>query len=253
MELEKALDSVFDGEVTAPAVAPEPAPEQQPAPAQEPAPPPVQEPEPVADPEPKDHSVPLAKFLDTRDELKDARRRIAEFEAKQQAPQTVPDPFDDPQGFAAHTRAQMTEQVAAVRFEMSEQMSKQVHGEEAVTTAIDWAGEKAKTDPLFAASYMRQPNPIDWIVRQHKRESVVSQIGDKSLDDFIRDQIAKNPALIAGLASPAVAADLPKAAITQQAPAPAAPPRSLVDAPSSGGVDHMPMGLKAGVEAVFPR
>lgn len=255
MELDKALDTVFDAEVTAPAVAPEPAPEQPPQQepqAPEPAPQPAQEPQLVAaEPEPKDHSVPLAKFLDTRDELKEARRRIADFESRQQQPQSAPDPFDDPHGFAAHQQAQMTGQVAAIRFEMSEQLAKQVHGDETVTSAIDWAGEKAKADPLFAASYMRQPNPIDWIVRQHKRESVVSQIGDRSLDDFIKDHIAKNPELLASLAPSSVAA--PVVATTQQAPVPAAPPRSLVDAPSSGGVDHVPMGLRAGVEAVFPR
>lgn len=255
MELEKALDTVFDGE---PAALAEPAPAQEPQPEPAPVeqapglPPEPQEPAPAPE-EPKDHSVPLAKFLDTRDELKEARRRIAEFEQRQQVPQAVPDPFDDPQGFAQHQHRLVQEAIIADRFERSNEEAIEKHGEDAVTQAIEWATRKAQANPGFAAEYMSKTRPMDWIVRQHKQDATVREIGDRPLEDFVKDYIAKNPNLLSGLAPQAVAPAIPvNAAIPQQAP-PVAPPRSLVDAPSSGGVDHVPMGLSAAIGAAFPR
>lgn len=209
------------------------------------------QPEVQPEPEPKqDHMVPLPKYLDTRDELKEAKRRIAEFEAKQATaqPKNVPDPYDDPNGFAEYQVSLVDERVNTLKFQMSDQMARQVHGPETVDTAVEWAKEKAQADPVFAASYMREQNPIDWIVRQHKRDGLLSQIGEDP-DDYVRRRAAE-----LGLIGQAAAAPvIPVAASVTQAPKPAVPPRSLVDAPSEGGVSHVPTGLKAGVEAVFPR
>lgn len=236
------LDEVF----AAPAEAIEPAPVVEPTPepvieqAPEPAPAPEPQPEPVATPEPapaQDHTVPLAKFLDQRDELKALKAWKAEQEARQQ-PATRPDPFDDPEGYAAHTEELLDRRLSEQRFQISDLMARKEHGAEVVEKAVPWALERAQKDPVFAAAYMRDPNPIDWIVRQHKRDSIVSLLPDdvSSLDELFEREAAKR-----GWSAPSAAQPIPAAAMTQQAPKPAAPPPSIArDAPASVPtvVDH---------------
>lgn len=238
------LDEVFSSEPVEPT--PEPIPESAPEP--QPEPELVPEPEPQPEPAKEEHSVPLAKYLDTRDEAKELKRRIAELEARQ-APkqQDVPDPVDDPQGFAAYQNEGFQKALVAQKFEISDVMAKREHGAEAVQAAADWAMERAANDPSFRLAYMREPHPIDWIVRQHKRDGLVSQLPDdvSSLDELIEREIARR-----GLA----AQPAPETVATQQqAPKPAAPRPSLVNAPSGGGVEHTPTGATAGLAAIFPR
>lgn len=211
----------------------------------------VQAPESEVKPEPvpqQEHSVPLAKYLDTRDELKELKRWKAEQEAAKPQVQH-PDPLDDPDGFRASIRSEFEAELSQQRFQMSDVMARQVHGAEAVEQAVTWAQEKAQADPMFAASYMRDPNPIDWIVRQHKRDGLLSELGDDPVA-YAR-KIAEREGWLSAPA--AVVEPQVLAAVTQQAPKPAVPPPSLVTAPSAGGTTHMATGLNAGLEAVFPR
>jgi hypothetical protein len=248
--LDTLADEVF-GEATAPAElaappaeAPQEATPQPEAPVETP-------PEAPAQPEaPKEeHTVPLAKYLDTRDELKELRRFKAEQEAKAQAqpPVQAPDPYDDPEGYRAFHQAEVQRAVTAQKFEMSDVMARQSHGAETVEAAAEWALGKAQADPVFAAQYMRESHPIDWIVRQHKRDGLLQQVGEDP-DEFVRRRAAE----LGLIAQPAAGAQVP-AVSAQQVPKPAAPPKSLVGAPSAGGVQSLPVGPLAGVEAVFPR
>jgi hypothetical protein len=189
---------------------------------------PVQAPAPETPPVPapqQEHSIPLPKYLDERERRREAERRVAEFEARQ-APSQRPDPLDDPAGYGAFLESEMETRLSQQRFQMSDIMARQAHGAETVENAVKWAQEKASADPMFAASYMRDPNPIDWIVRQHQRDALLSDIGDVSkLDDWIAREAAKR-----GYALPSatlVAAPIPVAAVTQPAIRPAAPPRSI--------------------------
>lgn len=200
------------------AVVEEPA---QPEPTPEPAPAPA--PTPEAPREDDQRTIPLATALQWRDDAKEAKRRIAEMEARQQ-PQSAPDPFDDPQGFAAHQTQQVEQRLLQERFAMSDMFARQQHGAETVDQAVTWAQERAAQDSTFATSYMRQQNPIDWIVQQHKRDSMISQIGNRSMDDFVRDYLAQNPGLVA---PPAPVAAAPVAAVVPSATKPAPPPRSI--------------------------
>lgn len=180
------------------------------------------EPAPEAPPEPKqDHFVPLPKYLDTRDELKEARRKLAEYEAAR--PQrTIPDALDDPEGFAAF----QSEQLGQLKLEMSYEMASDKHGQEKVEAARTWAIERANEDPAFDAQckieLARQRNPIDWIVRQHQRESMLSQLPTdvSSIEEYIEREIAKRTTGVSAVAQPV-------AAIVQPASKPAAPPRSI--------------------------
>lgn len=197
----------------------------------------------------EDKSVPLATFLDMRDKQKDAERRAADYERQlsearaSQQPQQIPDAFDDPQGFARYQQQHVAEAVTAQKFEMSDLIARQSHGDETVETATAWAMEKAKANPVFAAEYMKERHPIDWIVRQHKRDSLMQQVGEDP-DEFVRRR-----AVELGLtASPPPAVVAPQPTVT----APKAPPRSLVNAPSHGGVSEVPVGRLAGMDTVFP-
>lgn len=213
---------------------------------------PVVEPEPVIEapvieaPVQEEKSVPLATFLDMRDKLKDAERRAAELEAAKPKPQReIPDAFDDPTGFAAYQSQQVQEAVMGQKFEMSDLIARQSHGDETVEAATAWAMQKAQSNPAFAAEYMKERHPIDWIVRQHKRDSLMQQVGEDP-DEFVRRR-----AVELGLTATAPVA--PVVTATQQpASTPKAPPKSLVNAPAHGGVSEVATGKLAGLDAVFP-
>jgi len=224
---------------------PEPVPEapKDPEPTPQPAPPAEAPPQAAERPE---HTVPLPKYLDTRDENKELKRRLAELEARQKQPQ-APDPVDDPDGYARHHEQRFEQKLTAQKFEMSDVMARQAHGKETVETAMEWALNRAQTDPVFAAQYMRETHPIDWIVRQHKQDGLIKQIGEDP-DDFVRRRAAE-----LGLIAPPAGQELPEPATPQPAPKPAAPTPSLVSMPSGGGVSAVPLGLQPAIEAVFPR
>lgn len=252
------IEELFDGsteEVAAPTpeapVEATPAPEVVEQPALEVAP----EPEAPAVPEVKEdeRSIPLPTFLDMRDRAKAAERRAQELEAQhapRPAPVEMPDPVDDPHGFAAWQNGQVQEALIAERFNMSDMMAKQVHGAEVVKTAAEWATERARTDPAFRMSYMQQPHPLDWIVREHKRSGLISEIGD-NVDDWFAREAAKRgfqPSVPNAAATPVVAAQ------AQPAPLVPSPPRSLASEPGKGGgVKEVPTGPMAALEAVFQR
>lgn len=244
--MDEQLDAVFQPEA---APIPEPvveAPvEEVTEPVAEPAPDPV--PEPVEAPK-EQHAIPIATALQWRDEAKEYKRQLEA--QRQEQPAQRPDPFDDPDGFAQHIESRVAQAEMQAVWKVSDRLARKEHGPEVVDAAVAWATEKAPNDPGFAASYMRAEDPIDWIVQQHKRDSLVSQLPTdvSSIEELIEREIAKR-----GLSAPVAAAPIPVAASVQQAPKPAAPPRSLVDAPSSGGVTHTPIGTAAGLEAVFPK
>lgn len=211
---------------------------------------PAQEPEPAPQ-EPEARHVPISAMLDERDKRKaleaERDRYKQELEQARQKPaQNVPDPYDDPQGFAAYQEQRVQEAVTQQRFQMSELMAKQTHGEETVNTAAQWALEKANSDPAFAAAYHRQAHPIDWIVQQHKRDAILSDIGD-NVDDWFTREAAKR-----GYAPANVAAPAPAVAQTQQATPPAKVPRSLATQ-GSGPTDvrQVASGPTAAVDALF--
>jgi len=204
--------------------------------------------QPVVELPKEEKTVPLATFLDQRDELKELKRYRAEMEAKAATPRNAPDLYDmKPEEVAAYVEEVATAKALNTKFEMSEVLAKQAHGDETVDAAGLWALEKAKTDPTFRDRYMRNAHPIDFIVRQYKRDGLVSQLPEdiSSIDELVEREIARR----AGTAPGAVAVTAP---VQQQASRPAAPPKSLVNAPSRGGVSDVPVGKLAGLDAVFP-
>jgi hypothetical protein len=224
--MEGQIEAMFrnDAEATPPEPTPEPIVETPPVEAPvEPIAEPVEQPspEPVVEAEaPKEErAIPLATFLDQRDELKAAKRRLAELEAQPQA--AAPSPFDDPDAFAGYFQSELTNQ----RMAMSDVMARQAYGAETVESAAAWASTKANEDPTFRASWAQtlqtNPHPLDWIVQQHKRDALLSDIGD-SPDAWFEREAAKRG--YAALSAPVVAA---QAAPMNPAPRPQAPPKSI--------------------------
>jgi hypothetical protein len=212
---EQVTEPIVETAPEAPTVEPVAQPEEQPEPSPEPIP--------EVDAPKETKQVPLATFLDQRDELKEVRRRLAEFEASTRERPAAPSPFDDPEGYAAYTQQVVDERLTQERFAMSDMFARQQHGAETVDSAVEWAQSRAQSDPAFAMSYMRQQNPIDWIVQQHRQSEVLGQIGNRPLDDFIQDYIAKNPGKFASASVSAI----PVETAMQPAPKPQAPPKSI--------------------------
>lgn len=201
----------------------EPQVEAQPEPAAEPAPEPAPEPTPEPEAPKEEQRVPLATFLDKRDEARELKRRLEVYEARErEQQQTRIDPFDDPEGFAASQQQMVEQRLTQERFAFSDRFARKEHGAEAVDTAVKWAQDRAQNDPAFAMSYMREADPVDWIVQQHKRDALLSDIGG-NVDDWFTREAAKRG--YAAISAPVEAA--PVAAVVQPATKPAPPPRSI--------------------------
>lgn len=215
---------------------------------------PVEEPqaEPVVAPEkPEAGYIPIAAMMDERDKRKAAEARLAQLEQQQQQAPAAPNPFDDPDGYAEHQARMVEERLTQERFAMSDMFARQQHGAETVEKAVEWASARAASDPAFAMSYMRQQNPIDWIVQQHKRDALLSDIGDVSkLDDWFAREAAKRGYAAVG-APVAATGDLP---VAQPKPAvpPVKVPRSLAtQGTSPSDIRDVATGPLAAVDSVF--
>ncbi len=246
------LEAIFDGKE--PAIPPEATPAEAPPPAAAeakaevvaaPEPPP----EPPARHTDTERTAPLAALLDERDKRKAAEQRLAELEAAQRAaqqPQHIPDPYDDPQGYAAFEASQREQLAISLRFEVSETMARDKHGDDAVTAAMEWGAQRAQSDEAFRIDFLKQRNPIDWVVRQQKRDGLLSAIGDDP-DDYVRRRAAEM-----GLIAFDAGAGTTPVPGQQQAPRPAAPPRSIASAASAGGSQReIATGPLAAMDALF--
>lgn len=207
------------------------------------------EPTPVQEAEAR--QVPLTVVLDERDRRKAAEaerdRYKQQWEETQKRPAAnVPDPLDNPEGFAAYQDQRFQEALTVQKFQMSEMMAKQAHGDETVQKASEWALERANSDPTFAAAYHRQQHPIDWIVQQHKRDALISQLPTDvtSLDELVEREIARRSASVAAVA--------PAMAVPQQASPPVKVPRSLASqGESPSDIRQVATGPMAAVDSLF--
>lgn len=236
---------------TPPVEAPPIAEEAAPAPAAEVAPEATPEPAPVAQ-ERGDKIVPLAALLDERDKRKALEARIAEMEAQRPQQQTeIPDPYDDPNGYAAYVQSYAQQQSLAVKIDISEAVAKRDHGDEAVEAAKEWALERSAQDPSFKQNLISAALPIDWAVRQHQQA--------RDLELYSKDPVAFARSILERNGQPPVTDAMPGAmsGMGQQPPATPprpAPPRSIASAPSGGGsAREVSVGPMAAVESLFNR
>jgi len=229
-----------------PVEAPQAATQPEPTPAPTPTPP-SETAAPVPVPEKQREEIPLPVFLDMRDKLKAAERERDELRAAQRQPQAVPSIQDDPEAFAAHQADLINRTRTSTIFDVSETMATEKYGAEPVKSAMDWAMQRAEASPAFAAEYLKQKHPIDWAVKQQKRDALLNEMGDDP-DAFIARKIAERSAGQAQTpAAPVMAHTQP---VAPQAHTPA-PPASLASAPSAGGMATIPTGPMAAFDATF--
>lgn len=201
------------------------------------------QPEPVEQPKDDTKQVPLGTMLDMRDKWKAAELRVAELEAAQVQRQPIPDPLDDPEGYHAYFEQRARDVEINTRINTSRMIAIQQYGQEEVDSAAKWFLDKVKEDPTYEQRLITQPHPADWVVRQHKREALLGQIGDDP-DEYVRRRAAE-----LGLTAPTT--ELP-VVVPQQASTPVRVPRSLASQGSADSdIRHTPTGPLAGADAVF--
>ena len=94
-----------------------------------------------------------------------------------------------------------------------------------------------------------QQHPIDWIVQQHKRDTMMADIGTDP-DEYVRRRALELGFTMATAPTTPAPAVVPQPIVAQ----PATPPRSLATAPGTGGgVKDVPTGPMASLGSVFTR
>lgn len=230
-----------DGKFTSPA-APQ-ATEQAPS---EAAAPPVQTGQDSGQPAPG--YVPLAALMDVRDEAKELKRKLAEYESQQQQqePQGPPSIFDDEGGFIDHFGNHISNAVLNVRLDISEDNAREKHGDAVVDAVQGWFKEKGDRSPEYRREVLSQRNPYAYAIAAMQREQALAKVDPADVDNYL----AWKAAQAAGQAN---VAQTQPAAASAAPPRPAAPTRSLASASSAGGVQHIPTGPGAAFDAAFPK
>lgn len=165
--------------------------------------------------------IPISALLDER-EKRQALQREVEALRKAQQPQKQPDFYEDPEGRLTQERAQVQHMLWNERLNMSETLARQSHGDEAVDGAREAFAEEVKRNPALYAELQRQANPYGFVVQWHKRQSVLSKMGDDP-EAYIEAQVKAR-----------------LEAMQAVQPKPSAPPPSLASAAASGGQKEPP-------------
>lgn len=212
--------------------------------------------QPVLDP---GQSPYFAAMLDERDKRQVAERRLADLQRQQQAqpaPQ-APDRFEDPEGHDRFMQERTDERLFEMRVDMSERFAVNQYGEDTVKTAVEWGFQRCAQDPHFNAQVRAAPDPIGFVVQQHRRDEVFAKVGDQfdpaKYEAFLAWQ-AQQTAAPALQAQPQ--SQQPAAQTAQPAPATPAvkpPPRSLVHAPQAGGAAAGAVSPEDAFAAAIPR
>ena len=231
------------------------APESEPTPAEEPKeakgePQPEPEKAEVDDgvppaPEPEPTRVPITAMLDEREKRQAAERELQQLrqwreqmEAQARAAQQkTPDIYEDPEGFVRQTQESVQQMLWNERLNMSEALARDKFGDEAVESATQAFQQAARANPAIYAEMRQHPNPYAYVVNWHKRQSILSEIGEdpdkwkQSQIEALKEQVRQE------LLSQA-----------QPSPKPTAPPPSLSKAPARG-TDAIAPGN--GFDAIF--
>lgn len=189
---------------------------------------PQAQPEPLA---PPPGHVPLTALLDTRDQLKEARARAAALEAQINPPE-VPDPFEDPEGYAQHQSAALQQQLKAQAFSNSKLIAESSPDAALIPEALAWAQQRAEQDPGFRHQSFNHHHPVGFAIQEFKRHKTMTLVGDDP-DAFVRQRAAALGYVLPNQdPNPAPAAQPAPAPTTPQRPV--APRPSLASTPAAG-------------------
>jgi hypothetical protein len=136
-------------------------------------------------PEPRtaDH-VPLAVYLEQREQAKEYQRRLAQYEQQRQQPQQQqPDPFMHPDQFADSriqaAVAPIISQLQAVVANNNLSAARAIHGQELADRAYQEFDKALPTmSPFEAAQVMQAQNPFVAAVEWHGRREILQQVGN---------------------------------------------------------------------------
>lgn len=174
---------------------------------------------------PTEGFVPLGAVLDERDKRKAAEAERDALRARQApTPVQMPDPYEDPEGYAAAQRAETAAALYQTNMRWSERIATIEHGKETVAAAKEWAFKKCDADPYFNAKVAASEDPVGFAVAEYKREEIASNVTPDEFAQFRAWKDAQNQ--LQQQAAPAAASQQPSAI-----PAP-----SLASAPSAGGI-----------------
>lgn len=196
------------------------------------------------DADPEKQPITKAEFkgmLDEREKRQKAEARLADLEREIQQSRRSQIPSDTDPEVAQRIHGARTDAI----FTTSERWAKKEHGEETVNTAMEWALHRAQQNPSFAAEYLKQDHPIDWAVKQQKRDALLNQFTadpEAYIQQRIADHLAKTGQAPAAI--PQTEAQPSQAASHQPAsdppPQAQAPTRSIANATSAGGLQVVP-------------
>ena len=182
---------------------------------------------------PTEGYLPIAAVVDERVKRQAAEARIAQLEQqnaeRQRQPLQMPDPYEDPEGYAAANQAISDAKLYQINLRYSERMAKVEHGAESVKAAKDWAFARCEQgsptfDPYFNAKVAASEDPIGFVVAEYKRDEIASKVNMSDYAQFQAWQAAQSTIAQQGGQPPP-----PNAAS-------AIPSPSLASAPSAGNI-----------------
>lgn len=178
--------------------------------------------------------VPVSVVQELRAEMRQLR---------QAPPQAPPDPYEDPAGYAVHQNEVIEQRLLNERLNFSERFARREYGAEVVDKAREWALGQFQNDPHYYNRVMSDADPYEAVVRDWKRDQVLSSMKDGDLDAFL----AWKSGAAAGQAQPAPAARV------APFPSPSPPPRSMAADPNAGGAKPgaQPVGPGVAFDNVF--
>lgn len=173
--------------------------------------------EPPAAQEESTRPVPITALLDEREKRQEAQRKAEEYERKlKELERQIAARQQPPADFNANPQAVIEHRLLNERLNTSELVAANAHGADVVETAKAAFLEAARSDPLLLQQAHRQLHPYDFVVKWHKQQALLAQMGTDP-DAWINAQVEAR--LQERLA---------------QSPAPKAPPPSMARAPAAG-------------------
>jgi hypothetical protein len=186
-----------------------------------------QAPPPVAAEE-KTREIPVTALLDEREkrqaaqrDAENARRELAAIRqqiAAQQKTAQQPDFYANPEAVLQSERAQVQQVIWNERLNTSELMAAQAYGVETVEAAKVAFMQASQSNPVLGAELQTKTHPYDYVVKWHKQQSVLRNMGDDP-EAYINAQVE---------------ARLQERLSQASVPKPTAPPASLARAPAKG-------------------
>jgi hypothetical protein len=172
--------------------------------------------------------VPIGVVQELREEIRSLKQPAPE-QAKVE-PTAPPDIFENPEGYSAYLQNQIAQTTLNDRLNLSEELVRQSAGDEAVNAAQEWGRQQLASNPAFAQTFYAQRNPYGFLVSEHRRQTMLAQLGNadpKEIEAYLAWKTAQEQVQPAAQAAP---------------PQQPAPPRSIADATSAGGVQHVAVG-----------